>query len=228
MSYVNATATPADRAKAAASVIAIHALVGFGVVTGLTVVGGLPEIRTIIEGRNVIEPPPPPPPPTDELVLPNVPVSPPMTAPQPPLDLNQPTDTYVAPPRFDDTPTVRFANPPADGPIVDIPPAPPPTPAITPRAAAPRNGPAGWITNNDYSNADLRRENEGTARYRLVIGSDGRVDACEITASTGHDSLDRATCRLITSRARFEAATDGTGARVVGTYSGTVSWQIPE
>jgi protein TonB len=85
-----------------------------------------------------------------------------------------------------------------------------------------------WITTDDYSRSDLTRNREGTARYRLVIGSDGRVDACEITSSTGHTSLDTATCRLIERRARFDPATNSQGNRVVGTYSGSVTWQIPE
>ena len=97
-----------------------------------------------------------------------------------------------------------------------------------PSAASPRNGPAGWITSNDYARSDLVREREGTAGYRLVIGSNGRVDACEITRSSGHASLDSNTCRLIESRARFEPAKNNRGETTVGTYTGTVTWQIPE
>ena len=130
---------------------------------------------------------------------------------------------YLARSRSPQCPSIVLEIP---GPAV-IPPTPP-APAITPVGASPRNGPAGWITTNDYARSDLVREREGTAGYRLVIGSDGRVDACEITRSSGHSSLDRNTCRLIESRARFDPATNNRGETTVGTYTGTVTWQIPE
>ena len=40
--------------------------------------------------------------------------------------------------------------------------------------------------------------------------------------------LDAATCKLLTRRARFEAASDETGAKIVGSYSGSVRWEIPD
>ena len=61
-----------------------------------------------------------------------------------------------------------------------------------------------------------------------MIGSNGRVNACEITASSGHAALDEATCKFVTRRARFEPATDSNGAKVVGSYSSKVTWRIPE
>ncbi|ANC50469.1 hypothetical protein CP97_14783 [Aurantiacibacter atlanticus] len=54
------------------------------------------------------------------------------------------------------------------------------------------------------------------------------MNACEIIGSTGHASLDNATCRLIERRARFDPATSTSGETVVGTYTGTVTWQIPD
>jgi protein TonB len=71
-------------------------------------------------------------------------------------------------------------------------------------------------------------EIEGTVGYRLVIGTNGRVASCELTRPSGNKALDDATCRLIASRARFEAATDETGAKVMGTYTGSVRWEIPD
>lgn len=230
MSYANATASPADRAKAATTVIAIHALIGAGLVFGLAVSGHLVEPDTRIKATEFEMEPPPPPPEPETPPEPNEAQAPStVTAPMPPLVLNQPTNIPVEPPRERPTDPVRVVVP---TPIPSATPAPPttpsPIPSITPVAAAPRNGPQGWITNDDYSNSDLRREREGTARYRLVIGSNGRVNSCEITQSTGHSSLDSSTCRLIQRRAQFDAATDSRGERVVGTYSGSVTWRIPE
>jgi protein TonB len=83
------------------------------------------------------------------------------------------------------------------------------------------------VTTDDYPSRDLRQGNEGTTAFRVVIGSNGRVSACEVVRSSGHPGLDNATCEAVTARARFEPATDENGAKVVGTYSNSVRWQIP-
>ncbi|MBH5323062.1 energy transducer TonB [Aurantiacibacter sediminis] len=228
MSYANATISPAERIKAAGTVVGVHALLGAGLVAGLAVTTYIvdPPIEdnpTVFHIPDV-PPPPPEPVPTDAVV----PVTPP-AAPVPPLDIPTNNPVQVAEPDFTLPPiTTRVpVDPPIRGPIAVEPP-PPPAPSYTPAPPVPRNNMGSWITTNDYSGRDLRRGNEGTARYRLVIGSDGRVDACDITSSTGHSSLDRSTCRLITQRARFNPATNNQGEQVVGTYTGTVTWQIPE
>ena len=229
MAYANATVSPAARLRAASGVIAIHALVGAGIIAGLSITGVIEEkdggIAAFFESD-----PPPPPPPTEPAPQPSEQALAPVTAPQPPIDLvrTAPIEAEPVNPNISDevvlTPPPRTLEIP--GPAV-IPPSPP-APAFTPVGASPRNGPAGWITTNDYARGDLVREREGTAGYRLVIGSDGRVDACEITRSSGHATLDRNTCRLIESRARFDPATNTRGETTVGTYTGTVTWQIPE
>ncbi|GAA5059880.1 hypothetical protein GCM10023208_27650 [Erythrobacter westpacificensis] len=227
MSYANATVSPAARLRAATGVIAIHALVGFGVIAGLTI-GGVIEPPGPVVGTYDIKDPPPPPPPEEVTPQPPEQSFAPVTAPQPPIELDRTAPVEVEPvtPNLSDQvvlkPTPHLIEIP--GPVV----TPSVAPAIEPVPARPRNGPAGWITTNDYSRSDLTREREGTASYRLVIGSDGRVDACEITRSSGHSTLDRNTCRLLESRARFDAATNNQGERTVGTYSGSVTWQIPD
>lgn len=224
MSYANVAATPADRARAAVSVIAIHAMLGFGIVAGLTVSGVISAEDGPMTSWNVDETDPPPPPP-DDIPPPDTPPSyNPPAATRAPIIIAEPSDIRVVEPTIINPDVVRIPGPVAT-PSID---PPRPTPSFTPAGPVPRNGPAGWITNNDYSTSDLRREREGTARYRLVVGSDGRVDACEITSSSGHASLDRTTCRLIESRARFAPATNSAGDRVVGTYTGIVTWRIPE
>lgn len=105
---------------------------------------------------------------------------------------------------------------------------PPAPPLPDPIAASPRNAPGGWITDRDYRTRWIREGREGVAKFRLEISASGRVSGCEIVGSTGHNVLDAATCRLITRRARFEPARDSSGARVSGTFSSSVNWQIPE
>jgi protein TonB len=100
-------------------------------------------------------------------------------------------------------------------------------PTFAPRAAAPRNEPARWVVTDDYPSRDLREGNEGVAVFRAVVGSNGRVSACEIVRTSGHAGLDAATCKAVTARARFEPATDENGEKVVGTYGNSVRWQIP-
>ena len=152
----------------------------------------------------------------------------PPAAPEPPIRLDRPSPVEVEPVRPNIADAVTLRPPPRTREIPGPVTTPTVEPAIEPVGVRPRNGPAGWITTDDYARADLVREREGTASYRLVIGSDGRVDNCVITASSGHSSLDRNTCRLIERRARFAPATNNRGDAVVGTYSGSVTWQIPE
>ena len=231
MSYANATVTNADRAKAATSVIAIHAALGAALVFGLAVTDSLPTVTPPIEAEDVVVelPPPPPEPDTPPEAVPETPTYSPPVAPDMPIVLDRPTVIDVGPMTDRPREVVRVPAPTpvpssSPGPVA----SPSPAPSFTPVGPRPANSIHAWITADDYSNADLRREREGTARYRLVIGSDGGVDACELTQSTGHGSLDRATCRLIERRARFEPGTNAQGERVVGTYTGTVTWRIPE
>ncbi|WP_181443464.1 TonB family protein [Porphyrobacter sp. YT40] len=96
-----------------------------------------------------------------------------------------------------------------------------------PVGAKPKGNPGRWVTNEDYRTRWVREELTGTARFTLAISASGKVTGCTITRSTGHAALDTATCELVTKRARFEAARDGMGKAVAGSYSGSITWQIP-
>ena len=102
------------------------------------------------------------------------------------------------------------------------------TPAVEPIAASPRGAASQWITNDDYRTSWINRGYEGRATFALTIDTRGRVSDCRITGSTGHAALDQATCRLLERRARFNPAQDSSGNIVSGTYSNSVTWQIPE
>lgn len=225
MAYIDRAQDPRRRNTAIAGVAVIHALIGYALLTGL---GGT-IIETIKKRTPVIEftvPPPEPPPPSPERSAETPPESAPITVPSPPIQIPNPPVVDAVP--FD--PTLDVPNMVDRVPMPNLAPTPRPSPApsFTPKGAAPRNDPSGWVRTEDYPSRPLREGAEGTTSFRLVIGSNGRVNACEVTVSSGHAALDEATCKFVTRRARFEPATDGNGAKVVGSYSSKVTWRIPE
>ena len=114
--------------------------------------------------------------------------------------------------------------------MIEIPrvtPTPPPVPNFTPKSARPKGNIAGWVTTNAYPTSDLRGEHEGSVRYRLTIDTAGNASGCSVVGSSGFAGLDQAACTELLRHARFEPATDDTGARTSGTYTGTVTWRLP-
>ena len=102
------------------------------------------------------------------------------------------------------------------------------SPAFDAVAAKPRNDTSQWVTTDDYRSSWINRELTGVARFRVQVGTDGRVKQCTVTVSSGHSELDRATCDLVTQRARFEAARNTDGEKTTGSYSSAVAWQLPD
>ncbi|HYD25058.1 MAG TPA: TonB family protein [Croceibacterium sp.] len=223
MSYLNQAQDPRRRVTAIAGVTIIHAALGLGLVVGMTVYGFKPveqEWRRPVVFTPKPEPKPPEPPPTAEPQ-----VYDPIVAPPEPLPIPRPDTMTVE--LIDETPVIYpdVSAGPTPGPIVE---PPRPGPSFVPKGVRPSTSPSSWISTDDYPRRPLTDGVEGTARYSLVVGTGGRVSSCEITRSTGNAQLDEATCRLLTRRARFDAATDESGAKVLGTYSGSVRWDIPD
>ncbi|MDE2442549.1 MAG: energy transducer TonB, partial [Betaproteobacteria bacterium] len=110
------------------------------------------------------------------------------------------------------------------------PPAPvaPPPPRFQPKQPVPKGNPGNWATTNDYPSAALREERQGTTRFRVTVGADGKVVDCTVTGSSGSPDLDATACAKIRARARFQPATDGEGQPTTGTYSNSVRWVIPK
>ena len=222
MAYLDSSrrASPASMA----AVIAIHAGLGVALIAGLTVTGTI--IKPKPSGPIIdfpIEPPPPPSP---------VPEQSAKAQPQ-----QQPTKLFVPKPDLD----LGTIAPPVDTTTVITPSIPDAIPSFTPSprpsatasgfkpvAAAPRNDPAGWVSNSDYRSDWARRDWTGRASFKLAISAEGRVTGCTITSSTGHDALDTATCALVAKRARFDPARGKDGEPVGGSYAGTIVWQIPD
>jgi TonB family protein len=67
---------------------------------------------------------------------------------------------------------------------------------------------------DDYPAEAQARGEEGTVRARLDIDTRGRVSKCSIIQSSGHASLDQATCSILQRRALFTPARDVDGKAV--------------
>jgi protein TonB len=217
MAYLERTADPRRRTTAITGVIAIHALLGYVLVTGL-VQRFAPTYDPPLIGRPIpVRTPAPPPPPAPQ----------PSASPKPvPIPTPGPIPYPPTP-----GPTAGPDPYPTPGPVPTSGPGPTGTPthtvAFKPKPPVPKNDPRKWVNTDDYPSRDLREGNEGVTAFRVVVGSNGRVSACEIVRSSGHPGLDAATCKAVTARARFEPATDENGEKVVGTYGNSVRWQIP-
>ena len=204
-----------------AAVIAIHAGIGYLLVTGL----GAEIIRDIVKPNPKVinvpieqppEPDPVPDPRTNDLIKPQV--------PRPSLDLASDTHVDVEP----------FELPPIDNFIPDSRPditaggKVEPIQHFDPVAPKPRTHPSSWATTGDYPSIALRRGLEGTARFRLEIASNGKVESCTIVRSSGVDQLDQATCRNVMRRAKFVPARDASDRPVRGSYESSIRWRIPD
>jgi protein TonB len=197
----------------------LHVVVVYALVTGLaySAFKKIKEVTTAVKIDPDKPPPPPPPPPPKT----DMPPPPPIVAPPPAINVN------LAPPQIT---TVSTPPPPAPPPpvvAVPAPPAPPP-PRFTPKAAAPKSNPAGWVTSDDYPTRELQLGTEGVTGFRLTVGTDGKVTNCEITRSSGSAALDKTACDLLRRRGRFNPSTDGDGNPVAGSYASQMRWQIPK
>ena len=234
MAYATKREMSSSKTPAIVVVVLLHVALGYVLITGLAT----NFVKQQVEDLNtfdVEEEPPPPPPPEEE---------PPPPEPQPQPQVESPPPPVVSPPPIVRTnqapPPVRTA-PSAPPPRVTTnanprPPAPPAPPAPPPPPPPPRIEPAsaqgdvrGLFSVDDYPSRALRNGDTGTARAELTIGTNGRVSGCRIVQSTGSSALDDATCKVLTRRARFNPATDSTGAKVQGSYTTpAIRWELAE
>ena len=210
-----------NRVVALIIVALIHAALGYAFVTGLAY-QYIKKAQENLKTFEVEEPPPPPeevpppPPPPDQPMQPPPVVSPPAivqtVAPAMTMTtVNTPPPVYVPAP---------IAAPPV------APPAPPP-PVINKTAGA-KGDPAQWITNDDYPPSSIRAEEQGTTGIKWTINTQGRVENCAVTSSSGSSALDRAACAALTRRGRYSPALDQAGNPIASTQSRRVVWRLPE
>lgn len=204
-----------------AAIIAVAVLQGaaiYGLIMGLGVVINK-EVLTRMPTRDYPVDPPPPKPQVEPKPAKDPIITKPMADPEVLL--------VKDPVTISDDSQGLIGEFPSGGQVIKNPP-PPPKPLFMPVGPKPLANPGSWFTADDYPASDIRRGNEGRATFLLSIDRRGKVTDCRITRSTGHARLDAATCKIATQRARFDPATDGSGVRVSGTYTNSISWVIPK
>ncbi|UZK66728.1 energy transducer TonB [Sphingomonas sp. M1-B02] len=223
MAYADRNAS-GSRIVAIVLVAIIVAGMGYAFVTGLAyqyIKKKAEELKTF----EVEEPPPPPeevPPPPPP---PDTPVPPPPTQVVSPPAIVQ---TVTPSPPMYTTPIIPPA-PPISPPAPPAPVAPPAPPApVINKAAGARGNPADWVTTDDYPASSLRNEEEGTTGIAWDINTQGRVENCRVTSSSGHPALDQAACRALTRKGRYSPALDQAGNPIRSSSSRRVKWQIPK
>ena len=90
--------------------------------------------------------------------------------------------------------------------------------------AEPAADPASWVRYTDYPDDALRKGQGGVVTLLWSIGASGDVKECKVVASSGVASLDRAGCRAIMSRARYQPAKDGSGQAVPAYGMRRIMW----
>lgn len=223
MAYTDTTHGP-NRTRTIATVAIIHVGLGYALLSGFA--GGVIDTikKTTIESRFIEE----------DVFMPLDPVEPVQDevrqVPVPdtkitPMDSPFEIDTGFVVPRMpvpDTFPSGRVND------IIELPgPATEPAPLYKPKAAVPKGNPGDWVTQDDYPSRMIRRGIEGTTDFRLSIDARGRVTDCTVTSSSGAAELDKAACTSLARRARFEAARDGNGDAISGTYSSRIVWRLP-
>lgn len=210
-----------SRIAAIIIVALIHVALGYALVTGLAysaINKVIERVTTIdIEEPEPEEEEPPPPPPEETAPPPPVAPPPPISiAPRPPEIRTQP---FIPPP----APPARIVPPPAPaGP----PPAPPPAPSQA-RPAAP-DGLNRWAARiqDNYPARAIRQELQGNVGVAVTIGPDGRVQACNVTASSGESILDEAACEGMQRYARYTPALNDAGQPTTGRDSRTIVYRL--
>lgn len=200
----------------------IHVAIGYALISGLAI-SAVKEVVKSVTTVDIEEPEPPeeePPPPPPE----------PETAPPPPVAPPPPINVSVAPPPIRTQANIPPPAPPALVVPPPAPPAPPPPPPPPPSQARPvqRENFSRWSARiqEAYPSRAVRREIEGNVGVSVVIGSDGRVQSCTVTASSGESILDEAACEGMERYARYEPALDDRGNPTTGRDSLTIVYRL--
>ncbi len=220
MTYVD-TINSNRRLGTLALVGAIHVAAGYALVTGLaaTIIPKIdPEIKTFFL------PEPAKPEPTPTVTPRGKPDTTTLVTPPPP-DTRNPFDQ---PGPIELPPVGTGDRGLGIGEVTFPEPGPSPSPSFATKPVRPKGNPGLWVTTNDYPQSAIRGREEGVVKFRLSVGTNGRVTGCEVTGSSGTEALDQAACAKLMLRGRFEPASDSTGALVAGSYTGAVRWQLPK
>jgi protein TonB len=197
--------SPGKNFTGIAIVIILHALVAYGIITGLGT-RMVSKMAEAVETKIIeeVKPPPPkevpPPPPPPEMKAPPPPFIPPVevNVQQPPPVQNVIANATTA------KPATNVLTPPAP-PANPAPPAPANPNPVRVAAVADFN----TCAKPEWPKASLRNEETGTVTLSFLIGTDGRVADSKIVKSSGFRDLDKAAVTGI-SKCRFKPGlTDG-------------------
>lgn len=217
MAYADQTMST-RKAVSIGLVVALHAALGYAFITGLAynVIKKAAQDLKVVDVQEAPPPPeqkPPPPPPEQKFE------PPPIVAPPPVVQTQTIAPPIVSVPTPPPAPVITPAAPPAP---------PPPPPPVVSKAAGAKGDPAQWVTSDDYPPAALREEREGVTKVTWQINEQGRIENCQVVASSGSPDLDETACRVLTRRGRYSPALDQAGKPMRTTQSRTIRWQIPK
>lgn len=171
--------------------------------------------------------------------IPEKPIPPEKLPPQPPKPqtaktrMDTPKQVVKTPPTGPTVsgPTIVWTPPAPPGPIptvfTDPVPLPPPPPRRTFQPARARANLGSYVSDTDYPDSASRNGEQGTTRFRLSVGPDGRVTGCTVTGSSGSSALDATTCRLMKARAHFTPARDSNGNPATDSVASAIRWVLP-
>lgn len=94
------------------------------------------------------------------------------------------------------------------------------------RPATPKEDPSKWLGVFDYPQSMLQSGQMAIVDFRLDITETGDVGDCTVISATLPKEASKATCKLISRRAKFLPALDASGAAVKTYYMSTVRWVI--
>lgn len=86
----------------------------------------------------------------------------------------------------------------------------------------------GSISDDDYPADAKRRGEQGAVTVQLSIDETGRVTSCSVSASSGSQSLDETSCRLMQRRFRFSPARNAVGTGMPSQLTKTLRWRLSE
>jgi periplasmic protein TonB len=85
---------------------------------------------------------------------------------------------------------------------------------------------SGQIDRRDYPADANRAGATGSVTAHFDVGADGRVSGCVVARSSGNAALDRATCRLIEQRFRYQPARNPAGDAVPSVAGWRQDWWL--
>jgi periplasmic protein TonB len=238
-----------DRIIAIVAVVALHAALGYALVTGLAYEVAQ-KVSDNLKVFDVQEEPPPPP--VEEPV---------------PATRDDAAEGAASAPNIKSRPTPVVAPPPkvkqqVRSPVVSVPEKTPVPTGSDPSAgnapvAGPGSGSGGegvgtgsggsgtgagsgglgmraqrisgqFSSTRDYPPAARRAGAEGAVTVTYTVGTNGRATGCRVTRSSGNADLDSATCRLIEQRFLYKPAQDAQGRPALDVAGTTFYWSLPE